>query len=93
MRVEPHPGLEEGKALRLAIYGAPREDPFVVLARVVRNDGDDGVGLRFEQLAAGVAARLESLVAGLPSVESLHGEEADALGSVVSRILGSEDEV
>jgi len=93
MRVEPHPGLEVGKALRLAIYGTAREEPFVVLARVVRNDGDDGVGLRFEQLAAGVAARLESLVAGLPSVESLHGEEADALGSVVSRILGSEDEV
>jgi len=87
MRIEPHPGLEVGTGLRLAIYGAPREEPFIVRARVVRNDRDDGVGLRFEQLASGVAVRLESLVASLPSVESLHGEETDALGSVVSRIL------
>jgi hypothetical protein len=31
------------------------------------------------------------LVATLPSVESLHGDEADALGSVVSRILEREE--
>jgi len=92
MRIEPHPGLEVGKTLRLAIYGVPSEDPFLVRARVVRNNGDDGVGLRFEQVTGAVAARLESLVAGLPSVESLQGGEADALGSVVSRILGTEDE-
>ena len=92
MRIEPHSSLdlEVGAMLRLAIYGVPREEPFIVRARVVRNDGDDGVGLRFEQIASGVAARLESLVANLPSVESLHGGETDALGSVVSRILESE---
>jgi hypothetical protein len=90
MRIEPHRGLEIGTKLRLAIYGSPREEPFVVRARVVRNDGDDGVGLRFEEIASGVAARLESLVTRLPSVESLHGGETDALGSVVSRILESE---
>jgi hypothetical protein len=90
MRIEPHRDLEIGAMLRLAIYGAPTEEPFVVRARVVRNDGDDGVGLRFEQIASGVAARLESLVASLPSVESLHGGETDALGSVVSQILERE---
>jgi c-di-GMP-binding flagellar brake protein YcgR len=90
MRIESHPGLAIGTKIRLAIYGEPREEPFVVRARVVRNDGDDGMGLRFEQIASGVAARLESLVANLPSVESLHGGETDALGSVVSRILESE---
>jgi hypothetical protein len=90
MRIEPHRGLEVGTKLRLAIYGAPREEPFVVRARVVRNDGDEGVGLRFEQIASGVASRLESLVAGLPSVESLRGGEANALGSVVSQILENE---
>jgi hypothetical protein len=90
MRVEPHPELEMGKTLQLAIYGAPREEPFLVQARVVRNDGEEGVGLSFEQIEGGVAARLESLVAGLPSVESLHGGETSALGSVVSRILQRE---
>jgi hypothetical protein len=92
MRLEPQNELEVGAKFRLAIYGAPTEEPFVVRARVVRNDGDDGVGLRFEQIASGVAARLESLVASLPSVESLHGGETDALGSVVSQILEREIE-
>jgi len=92
MRIEPHPDLAVGTKLRLAIYGSPTEEPFTVRARVVRNDEDDGVGLRFEQIAAGVGARLESLVASLPSVESLHDSETDALGSVVSRILESEED-
>jgi hypothetical protein len=90
MRVDPHPELEPGKTLRLAIYAAPDQGPFVVRATVVRSDGEDGVGLCFERLPGDVAVRIESLVAGLPSVESLRGGEADALGSVVSRILESE---
>jgi hypothetical protein len=90
MRIEPHTGLEVGTKLQLAIYGAAKEEPFIVRAMVVRNDGDEGVGLRFENIPSGVAARLESLVASLPSVESLHGTEADGLGSVVSQILERE---
>jgi hypothetical protein len=90
MRIEPSSDLEVGTRLELAIYGAPREEPFIVRAMVVRNDGDEGVGLRFENIPSGVAARLESLVASLPSVESLQGTEADALGSVVSQILERE---
>ncbi len=87
MRVEPHPDLGVGDALRLAIYGRPREDPFIVRAQVVRDDGPDGLGLRFEDLPEGTASRLEALVAVMPSVESLEGEESEALGSVVSEIL------
>jgi len=90
MRVDPHPELEVGKTLRLAIYAAPAQGPFVVRATVVRSDGEDGVGLRFERLPGDVAVQIESLVAGLPSVESLRRGEADALGSVVSRILEAE---
>jgi hypothetical protein len=90
MRVDPHPELEPGKTLRMAIYAAPDQGPFVVRATVVRSDGEDGVGLCFDRLPGDVAVQIESLVAGLPSVESLRGGEADALGSVVSRILESE---
>jgi hypothetical protein len=93
MRIDPHPNLTLGTKLRLAIYGAPGDEPFVVRARVVRADGASGVGLRFEQVATSVAMRLESLVASLPSVESLHGSETDAIGSVVSRILETEGEI
>ena len=90
LAVEPHPRLEKGKTLRLAIYAAAREEPFIVRATVVRNDGAEGAGLRFEQISPGVAARLEALVSALPSVELLGGGEADALGSVVARILERE---
>jgi len=90
MRVDPHPKLVLGKTLRLALYAAPDQGPFVVRAAVVRSGGEDGVGLRFERLPGDVAVQIESLVAGLPSVESLRGGEADALGSVVSQILESE---
>ena len=90
MSVEPGSGLAEGSVVRLAIYGAPREDPFIVRARVVRESGSAGMGLAFEDLQPGVAARLESLVANLPAVESLRGSESDAMGSIVSRILEQE---
>jgi hypothetical protein len=91
MRIDPNPDLKLGDQLRLAIYGAPRNDPFIVRARVVRDDQGEGLGLQFENLKPGLAARLESLVAKLPSVESLHGEESNALGSVVSSILDKEE--
>jgi hypothetical protein len=86
MRVVPAPGLDEGVTLRLAIYGGIEEQPFLVRARVLRDDGADGVGIAFEDVAPDVAARLEALVTGLPAVESLDGE-VEAMGSVVSEIL------
>lgn len=90
MRVDPNPQVKVGDLLRLAIYGGPREDALVVHAHVVRRETDGGFGLKFEQLGPAQSADLESLVCGLPSVESLERDEADRLGSVVSRILAQE---
>jgi len=87
MRIECESHLERGDQLRLAIYGGPREDPFILRARVVRQETATTYGLQFDDLKPAVANRLESLVARLPAVESLKGAESDALGSVVSRIL------
>jgi hypothetical protein len=92
MRVEPNPQLVPGKRMRLAIYGAAREEPFMVTATVLRNDGDAGVAVQFEALAPAVAARLEALVGQLPAVESLHHGEPESVGTVVSQILGEDDE-
>jgi hypothetical protein len=86
MRVDPEPGLEEGMTLRLAIYGAIEDQPFLVRARVVRDDGAAGLGIAFEDVTPEVAERLEALVARLPYVESLD-DEAEAMGSVVSEIV------
>jgi hypothetical protein len=42
-------------------------------------------------VGADAAARLEKLVAHLPSVESLDLDEAEGLGAVVTRIVGLDD--
>jgi hypothetical protein len=86
MQVDPQSGLEPGMEMDLAIYGAAREEPFIVHARVVRSSGDS-IALEFDQLAPPVASRLEALVGSLPAVESLEDGEIDAVGTVVSRIL------
>jgi hypothetical protein len=87
MRVEGNPQLELGMRLRLAVFGAPREEPILVRAEVTR--ADDGThALRFVDVGAEAASRLEKLVAHLPSVEPLDQEEADGLGAVVTRIVG-----
>lgn len=89
MRVDRQPELVVGARLRLALYDAAHEQPVVVAASVVRDDGREGVALRFEGLAADAAARLEQLVAGLPPIERLADGETGALGTVVGEILGS----
>jgi hypothetical protein len=90
MRVEGSPDLEVGRKLKLAVFGAPREEPILVRALVTRAE-DGTYGLQFVDVGADAASRLEHLVAHLPSVESLEGEEAEGLGTVVTRIVSRED--
>jgi hypothetical protein len=90
MRVTGARGLEPGLRLRLAVFGAPNEEPILVRGEVVRNEAG-ALGLRFVDVGAEAAARLERLVAHLPSVESLDLDEADGLGAVVTRIVGVDD--
>jgi len=90
MRVEGSPDLEVGKRLRLAVFGAPHEEPILVRAEVTRAE-DGTYGLQFVDVGAEAASRLEHLVAHLPSVESLEGDEAEGLGAVVTRIVSRDD--
>lgn len=87
MRIEPLPGLELDDRLHLAIYAEPGEEPFLVWGTVARNDGDGGLALSFDPLEPETTRRLESLVANLPAVESLHDSEAEAMGTVLSEVL------
>jgi hypothetical protein len=90
MRVTGARGLEPGLRLRLAVFGAPHEEPILVRGEVTRTE-DGAHGLRFIEVGAEAAARLEKLVAHLPSVESLDLDEAEGLGAVVTRIVGLDD--
>lgn len=87
MRVDPHPELAVGDALTLELFGFAGSAPARVRATVVRDDGDDGLALRFDEVPAEVARRLEEIVTALPSIEPLAGGEAAAMGTVVSRIV------
>lgn len=87
MRIERAPDIRVGDGFRLALYGPAQVQPFLVDARVVRDDGDDGFGLRFLDVASETVRELEKLVACLPDVESLEDGETGGLGAVVSEIL------
>jgi hypothetical protein len=89
MRIERESTLDLGDRLHLAIYGSAEEEPFLVWATVERVDGAEGMYLRFDELHPMIAAQLEGVVAGLPAVESLHDDEAAAMGTVVTEILNS----
>ena len=91
MRVERGADLRMGERLRLALYGPIHSQPFLVWARVVRDDGPEGLALHFEELYSASAGALEKLVACLPDVESLEQGELAGLGSVISEILDAAD--
>jgi len=87
MRVDPHPKLAVGDTMRLALYGFGGDAPAMVRATVVRDDGEDGLALRFDAVPPDVADRLEALVTSLPPIEPLCDGETAALGAVLSAIL------
>jgi hypothetical protein len=89
MRIESDNNLEVGDRLHLAIYGAADEEPFLVWATVDRDDGEQGMALVFDAVHPVIAEQLEKVVADLPSVESLHDDEARAMGTVMTEILDS----
>ena len=87
MRVDACPGVVIGDEFELAIYGPGEAHPFLVRARVERDHGDEGLGLRFTDVGDRAAKGLEKLVACLPDIESLEQGERGGLGSVISEIL------
>jgi hypothetical protein len=87
MRVERLPDLGVGEHLELAIWPPGGAEPLRVRARVVRDDGELGFALAFEDVPGEAAEALEKMVAGLPDVESLAEGEPERLGSVISEIL------
>jgi c-di-GMP-binding flagellar brake protein YcgR len=86
MRIEPVDGLSVGSRVDLAIQVSAREEPFLVEAMVVRDDGDHGLALRFEWLAPESQARLQTLVANLPSIEALQDDARDQ-GTILAQRL------
>jgi hypothetical protein len=70
MRVAPHPDLQVGDRLQLALHVAARTEPLIVQARVDRCDGPRGLVLQFEDLTPGSAEILVKMVDDLPPAEA-----------------------
>jgi hypothetical protein len=86
MRIERFGRLAVGDRIRIALHGPTAGEPFLVQARVARDDGPDGYALVFEDLDAARARTLEKLVACLPDVESLEEGELGGLGAILSEV-------
>jgi hypothetical protein len=84
MRVDPNPSLAVGDRLQLALHAGSRSEPMVVHAEVLRDDGEDGLVLRFEQDEEQAGDDLGRLISNLP-VQS-GGPEENA-GLMVSEIV------
>ena len=82
-----HAGLALGDRLHLAIYGRADAEPTLVWGTVARDDGARGMALVFDELDLATAERIEKVLVDLPAIESLHDEETEAMGTVMTEIL------
>jgi hypothetical protein len=92
VRVEPAAGLTVGRALRVAIYGAARTEPVVVPAVVTRDDGEQGLLLRFDQAAVPTLGDLDSVLRTRGALGKLTRLDARGGPVVVSSGSGSSRE-
>jgi PilZ domain-containing protein len=86
MRIERVEDLAVGAKLALAIQISAREEPAVVEAEVVRDDGDHGMALHFDWVAPEAKRRIERLLATLPAIEPLQ-EDARRQGTILAQRL------
>ena len=85
MRVGADAGLSVGERLWIAFPVPSRGVPLVVKARVIRDDGPEGLVLVFEDLSAADCSDVEKMVEALPVV--CGEDEANEAGVVVSEIV------
>jgi hypothetical protein len=86
MRIDPTPGLSVGDQLDIAVHIRPDGQPLVVVAEITRDDGPEGMALRFVDLSPAARAYLEEMVFALPAIVDSNSSEEDA-GLVVSEVV------
>jgi hypothetical protein len=88
MRVDPNRRLAVGQTLRIAIHVDGMKAPLVVTSQVQRDDGRDGLALRFVDLSRETAEELAQALEDLPVLAPSSNERAS--GFIVSEILAVE---
>jgi len=87
MRLEPDSGLAVGDELKLALYGAKGTPPIVLRAKVVNDEGEQGMGLRFIDLGEKMRVRLEDLIGDSPILGPAESEDGERPKMVLTEIL------
>ena len=90
IRIEAHPALALGDRFPLALYDALTREPLTIMAEVVRDEGERGLGLRFLDLDVAASEQVQRIVGTLPVVEDLSeeaGEEGHSNGVFFAEIL------
>jgi hypothetical protein len=83
MRVDPNPLLAVGMNLRLAVHAETRETPLVLNAIVMRDEGEQGLMLRFQDLSAELSRYLDYVIHALPLVI----DDDDDEGCLITELL------
>ncbi len=77
MRIAATPAVSVGDVLRVAFHSETQTEPTVVIARAQRDDGEDGLVLRFEDLSESQTDQLEKIIASSLPVRPSTDEFAD----------------
>jgi hypothetical protein len=95
MRIAATSMVPIGCTLRVALHGDANADPLVVVARALRDDGDDGIALAFDDLTDEQRRHLDGIIAdGLPihaaDGDFVEGEPDDETGTLGESIVVAE---
>ena len=74
MRIDETPSISVGDVLRVALHSGTQTEPIVIIARALRDDGDDGIVLSFDDLSPTQAEQLEEIMASGLAVHASAGE-------------------
>jgi Tfp pilus assembly protein PilZ len=85
IRVEPHPELALGDRVRIAIYDSASNASLIVNAEAVRDQGAQGVVLRFRDMTDAARLQIERILAAPPQIESAGASTGSGL--VVAEML------
>jgi hypothetical protein len=74
--------------IKISVHGHPGQPAIMVKARVMRDDGDQGMVLRFDELPRSIQRRLEEMVANLPGLPPGKRSDIQAPANVIGEVLG-----
>jgi hypothetical protein len=93
MRIAATPTISVGDTLHVALHVGTQTKPLVVVANALRDDGEAGIVLNFEDLTEQESEQLDEIVAsGLPihaSADPIDEEVVEDESIVVAEVIGS----